>query len=127
MGILANPEPIEQKAASTKRKPRQIDFANLAPLKPKNTSGFSGYREGLSGSPSQKAGKPIDDDDDMDSDDEVKANGSKRSPAIEAGNAMQDDDDDVKPVLSAEEIAKRGELAEGVKKIQVCSWDANCT
>jgi len=122
MGVIPHTAPVEQKATTSKRKTK-MDFANLAPLEPKNASGFAGYREALATSPPQKAGTAVvDADDSMDSDDDEMRKPSKMTSKIPVapveGTEMQDDDPSRE--LSPEEAAKRGELADGVKKIQVC-------
>lgn len=124
MGVILNTVPAEQKVSTSKRKTKQMDFASLAPLAPKNASGFAGYREALASSPPQKAGTTVGHaDDSMDSDDDELRKPSKLTSkhpvAPPEGSDMQDDD--LSRDLSPEEAAKRGELADGVKKIQVCA------
>lgn len=119
MGILPTPQATEQKPTSSKRKSRQIDFASLGPLEAKGTVGFAGYRDSSGASPSMKNGVKKDPDE-MDSDaddDEGRPNG---------GVNIKDEaeDETAMEALSAEEFARRAELAEGVKKMQVC-WNYN--
>lgn len=123
MGILPTPEGVDKKSDGSKRKSRQLDLSNLSPLKSKGTVGFAGYRDPTA-PPSSfalgKNGKSKDDDEDIASDVEDDVNSSSKrngSTAKEDINDAADDDIDVN--LSPEEIARRGELAEGVKKIQV--------
>jgi len=112
MGILAAPEPQEQKASHAKRKSKQFDFGSLAPLQPKGTVGFTGYRESAKKAP--KSTKKGMDDMDSDGDDDLR-------PLKNGASKNDDGDDDGKTELSAEELKRQTELAEGVKKIQVCA------
>lgn len=114
MNILPTPEVAEQKPTTTKRKNRSIDFAALGPLKTKGTVGFSGYRDPSGGSTAAK--NMAKDPDDMDSDQDEDAR--KPNGRIKHEADTLDEDGDM-PALSAEELTKRGELAEGVKKMQV--------
>ena len=86
-------------------------------MKAKGTVGFAGYRDPSGTSTSTKNG--MKDPDEMDSDqddddDRKKPNGAH----VKDEDAMEDEDD--AKTLSADEIRKRAELADGVKKIQVC-------
>jgi len=110
MGILAAPEPQEQKASHAKRKSKQLDFGSLAPLQPKGTVGFTGYRENTAKAP--KSAKKGTDDMDSDGDDDLR-------PSKNGASKTDDADDDGKMELSPEELKRQSELAEGVKKIQV--------
>lgn len=113
MGILPTPQPVEQKQTSSKRKSRQIDFASLGPLKSNGTVGFAGYREPSGSSAPAKNGVKKDPDE-MDSD----ADDDERQP--NDGVKDEPEDENTVETLSAEELTRRGELAEGVKKMQVC-------
>lgn len=122
MGIMKDPASPERTTASTaKRKSRQIDLSALNPLKAdKGTTGFAGYRE-----QKQRNGVKRKDEDDMDS--EVEDDGplpsAKRSPKVKKEPRDQDTDgaldEESRNVLSPEELSKRAELAEGVKKMQL--------
>lgn len=118
MGVLPTPDPVEQKPSTAKRKSRQLDFSNLGPLKSKGTVGFAGYRDATATSPplSRKNGNKKDPDEmdsDIDDDDEAGPNGPTKDDADTV------DEDGKMALLSPEELTKRGELAEGVKKMQV--------
>lgn len=126
MGILPMPEPTDnKKSAAAKRKSRQLDFSTLGPLKSKEgTVGFAGYRDASSKSsiPKMKNGQRSKDEDDMDSDiDEGTALGPKTTSNNQSKAAEDDGDtgEDINHNLTAEELAKRAELADGVKKMQV--------
>ena len=114
MGILASKQP---KAApgSTKRRSAQLDFSNLAPLKPGGTVGFSSFRDTDPVSKHNKARKRSNGDvgamdEDSDEDDED----------TEIVGKMEDvDDKDVKTLLSPEDAKHQGELADGVGRIKV--------
>lgn len=112
MGILPTNTPVEQKSTSTKKKP--MDFSSLTPLQHKNAAGFAGYREGTAKASPHAGRKPKDED--SDDEDDVSA-------AVKLGADDEDVNeargDTMQPELTPEEVAKRGELAEGVKKIQV--------
>ena len=123
MGILPTPPPAEVKPTTAKRKSHQVDFASLTPLKPKDgTAGFTGYRDTAAApvspfDPVGRNGKKKDTDDmDSDGDEDYNRPGNIKAPS-------QDDTDDKEgeeKMLSPEETAKSAELAEGVKKMQVC-------
>lgn len=122
MGILPGPtSPDPKQAPTAKRKSRQIDLTGLQPLKAdKGTTGFAGYRDER-----QRNGHKRRDDDDMDSDGEEggasssgKAAGKSKKASID-GDTNGDLDDEAPEVLSVEELRKRAELADGVKKMQL--------
>ncbi len=138
MGILP-PLPSSQKPTPAKRKPAgaQIDFSNLAPLNSAvGTKNFSGYREASSYPRAKKDGKnkkmeggsggttkgrnldAMDSDGDDDDDDDDEGSGRGRD-----GRDEMDDEADMKDgpssMLSPEDAARQGELAEGVRKIKV--------
>ena len=104
MGILKTNKPTPNPAnSSTKRRSVQTDFANLKPLKPGGTIGFTGIRD------EQTRNGKVKNPDDMESDDEE-----------DGDEKFVDADEDFKDhLLSPEDVKKQGELAEGVKKIKV--------
>jgi len=114
MGILA---PKQQKAGSstTKRRSAQLDFSNLAPLKPGGTVGFSSFRDHDQSNRNKSRKKSNGSvtgamDEDSDEDDED----------VEIVGKMEDvDDKDVKTLLSPEDAKFQGELADGVGRIKV--------
>lgn len=115
MGILASKQP-KGPASGTKRRSAQLDFSNLAPLKPGGTVGFSTFRDNDLSSRRSKARKKSNgsiggamDEDSDDEDDDAEFVGK-----------MEDvDDKDVKTMLSAEDAKFQGELADGVGRIKV--------
>lgn len=122
MGILPNVSSTDTKQApTTKPKSRQIDLSGLKPLKAdKGTTGFAGYRD-----QKRRNGVKRKDDDDMDSD--VEEDGPyptvKTKPKIKREPGEDDTNGDLeeegRDTLSVEELRRRGELAEGVKKMQL--------
>jgi hypothetical protein len=116
MGILA---PKQQKSTTgpTKRRSAQLDFGQLAPLKPGGTVGFSSFRDqDLSSSRRNKsrkksngsAGGAMDEDSDEEDED------------AELIGKMEDvDDKDMKTMLNPEDAKYQGELADGVGRIKV--------
>ena len=115
MGILKTKKPATtpSSTAATKRRSVPTDFANLKPLKPGGARGFTGLRDG-NPSPHNRNGT-LSPDDDM-SDDEER---EEKFVDADDGNDGKDEH------LSPEEARKRGELADGVRKIRVC--DKSCT
>lgn len=114
MGILASKQP-KTVAGVTKRRSTQLDFSNLAPLKPGGTVGFSTFRDTDPSSGRNKARKRSNGDvgameEDSDEDDED----------CEIGKMEDVDDKDVKTLLSPEDAKYQGELADGVGRIKVC-------
>ncbi|KAL1635362.1 hypothetical protein SLS56_001786 [Neofusicoccum ribis] len=114
MGILQAPGSAPKTPAATKRK-SGLDFSALKPLTTTGTRNFAGYRD-PNASPTKrgKSGKVKDMDDmdsDADDDDDVRA------------GATHDDDVEIKTegkgMLSPEDVARQGELAEGVRKIKL--------
>ncbi|KAH7045802.1 hypothetical protein B0J12DRAFT_141451 [Macrophomina phaseolina] len=112
MGILQAPGAVPKTPATTKRK-TGLDFSALKPLTTTGTRNFAGYRD-PNASPTKKTkggkAKDLDDmDSDADDDDEV--------------GAANDDDIEIKTegksMLSPEDVARQGELAEGVRKIKL--------
>ena len=108
MGILESNEKKTTIASPATRRKSGLDFSSLKPLDAaKGTKNFGGYRDIQSPKAKQKSEDAMD----SDADDEDDA----RPDDI-------DDDKDVmeKGMLSPEDAAKQGELAEGVRKIKVC-------
>jgi hypothetical protein len=115
MGILKDGK--QANPSSAKHKSTQLDFGKLAPLKKGGTLGFQGFRDHDGDSSGRHARK--------------KSNGS----AVGAMSDSDDDDDDigvvgkledlddkdVKQSLTAEDVQKSGELADGVRQIKVRS------
>lgn len=127
MGILNTPGQTDAKTANTsKRKSGTLDFGSLAPLKGnKGTIGFAGYRD-TGNTPrkgtSSKVKLEDDMDDDSDDDDDASVSSTKRKAANGTGD--KDDDEIASKTasiddLSAEEIQRRGELADGVSKMKL--------
>jgi hypothetical protein len=104
MGILKSKKAVP---VPPKRSSMSTDFANLKPLRPGGTIGFTGVREETSPTKNGKS-RGIDD---MESDDEEEKKVEE-----------EEDKDDFKNTgLSPEEARRGGELADGVKKIKVSS------
>ena len=130
MGILP-PLPESKKPTPAKRKGNQIDFSNLAPLNPAGTKNFSGYREASSfprakkGSAYNDREKKIDNDNDdtmdsdADDDDDDDDDDDEKHSRMQAEDGEGDMKDEPKGMLSPEDAARQGELAEGVRKIKV--------
>ena len=104
--------------SSTKRRSTQLDFSNLAPLKPGGTVGFSAFRDNENISKKPKSRK--------------KSNGSISKEAMEDSDEDDDETDiagkmedveekeEAKILLSPEDARHQGELADGVGRIKVC-------
>jgi hypothetical protein len=112
MGILTSKS--KANPSSSKRRSTQLDFSNLAPLKPGGTVGFSSFRDN---DPSRRNKS------------RKKSNGSAPGDMME--DSEEDDDDveivgkmedvedkDVKAMLSPEDAKYSGELADGVGRIK---------
>ena len=115
MGILKSTKTSDKPIATTaKRRSMQPDFANLKPLKAGGTMGFTNFREvsdPREKSSSKQGGSDAmesDDDEDVDIDSIVKL-------------AEPEGEDFKNGLLSPEDAKRQGELAEGVKKIKVCT------
>ena len=114
MGILASKQ-SKIVAGGTKRSSAQLDFSNLAPLKPGGTVGFTAFRDMDPSFIRTKAkkrsngdvGAMEEDSDDDDEDNEV------------VGKMEDVEDKDVKTLLSPEDAKYQGELADGVGRIKV--------
>lgn len=101
MGII---EPPRNQPTKVTPKSKGTDFSKLGPLSKFGTVGFSGYRE----DPTRKAANAKDDEDEgMDSDDEKRA------------TTKDDDKFDTDKVMSAGDVHRQGELADGVRQIKV--------
>lgn len=125
MGILKSKQ---QKGPTgpTKRRSAQLDFSNLAPLKPGGTVGFSSFRDNDGSTRRSKARKKSngsigameEDSEDDDEDAEI------------VGKMEDVEDKDVKTLLSPEDAKFSGELADGVGRIKVscfyCSMNCSC-
>lgn len=109
MGILKNPK-TQDTPGSAKRRSLQPDFSNLGPLKPGGTVGFLNFRDGGDSRPKDKKNKKGGGDE-MDSDDDD-------DDSI-LGKADDDEDKDGDVNLTADDIRRQGELAEGVRKIRL--------
>ncbi|KAF2139329.1 uncharacterized protein K452DRAFT_300389 [Aplosporella prunicola CBS 121167] len=114
MGILPTLNAPAKAPVAAKRK-SGLDFGSLKPLTTTGTKGFAGYRDPSAPSPPFKKGGKKRDDDAMDSDadDEEDAR---------IGGADDDDDTEIKKELGSEnpeDLARQGELAEGVRKIKL--------
>ncbi|KAF1987098.1 hypothetical protein K402DRAFT_420725 [Aulographum hederae CBS 113979] len=115
MGILPSPNQEQKAPSTTKRKSTtQIDFSSLKPLDlGSGIKNYSKYRERES-SPSRRKSKGKEGADAMDSDADDDDEPVK----------TKDEDEDVDPkaakpaLLSPEDAARQGELAEGVRKIK---------
>ncbi|TVY91492.1 hypothetical protein LAWI1_G002057 [Lachnellula willkommii] len=111
MGILKSKQQ-KGTTAPTKRRSAQLDFSNLAPLKPGGTVGFSSFRDNDGSTRRNKARKKSngsigameEDSDEDDEDDEI------------VGKMDDVDDKDVKTLLSPEDAKYTGELADGLKR-----------
>ena len=113
MGILSSKQ--KGNTASSRRRSTQLDFSNLAPLKPGGTVGFSSFRDN---DPSRRNKS------------RKKSNGSVGGAVVEDSEEDEDDveiigkmedveDKDVKTLLSPEDAKYQGELADGVGRIKV--------
>ncbi|XPS96463.1 hypothetical protein M3J09_005731 [Ascochyta lentis] len=107
MGILETDDKKAAVASPVNRRKSGLDFGSLKPLNAASgTKNFGGYRDVQSPKAKQKSEDAMD----SDADDEDEARGDDG-----------DDDKDVvdKGMLSPEDAAKQGELAEGVRKIKL--------
>ncbi|KAJ9295588.1 hypothetical protein DTO271G3_6044 [Paecilomyces variotii] len=109
MGILKDPK-SQDTPGSTKRRSLQPDFSNLGPLKPGGTVGFLNFRDkdANKGTRKSKKSSASDMDSDDDDDDDLIIHKAEDEEAKDA---------DVE--LTAEELRRQGELAEGVRKIKL--------
>lgn len=115
MGIMAPKQP-KSAAAGTKRSSTQLDFSNLAPLKPGGTVGFSSFRDNdaLKRSKVRKRSNgdvgAMEEDSDEDEEDHPEV----------VGKLEDVEDKEAKSLLSPEDAKFQGELADGVGRIKVC-------
>jgi hypothetical protein len=105
---------------ASRRKSGALNFGSLKPLDAASgTKNFGGYRDASQQSPKAKVKHEDDMDSDADDEDDVRKD-----------DMEEDKDDNGKGLLSPEDALKQGELAEGVRKIKVCtvpSLNLNCT
>ena len=114
MGILASKQP-KVVTGATKRRSTQLDFSNLAPLKPGGTVGFSTFRDTDPSSKRNKARKASNGDAGA-----MEEDSEEDEEDTEIVGKMEDvDDKDVKTLLSPEDAKFQGELADGVGRIKV--------
>ncbi|KAH8665970.1 hypothetical protein BGZ60DRAFT_59852 [Tricladium varicosporioides] len=116
MGIMASKKQTTT-PGSSKRRSTQLDFSNLAPLKPGGTVGFSSFRDNdVSGRKNKQrkksngsavVGAMDEDSDEDDVDDEI------------VGKMDDVEDKDLKTLLSPEDAKYSGELADGVGRIKL--------
>lgn len=120
MGILTSKS--KGNPTSSKRRSTQLDFSNLAPLKPGGTVGFSSFRDtdpsrrnkSRKKSNGRAPGDVMEDSEEDDDDAEI------------VGKMEDVDDKDVKAMLSPEDAKYSGELADGVGRIKV-SFEFECS
>ena len=108
MGILETEDKKVTVASPVGRRKSGLDFGSLKPLNAASgTKNFGGYRDMQSPKAKQKSEDAMDSD--ADDEDDTRPDDV-------------DDDKDImdKDLLSPEDVAKQGELAEGVRKIKVC-------
>ncbi|KAL4906261.1 hypothetical protein BDW74DRAFT_151601 [Aspergillus multicolor] len=110
MGILKDPK-LQETPGSVKRRSQQLDFANLGPIKPGGGVGFLNFREHTEGQKKGKKDKVMADDDDMDSDDD-----DDDRILNQADEAEEKEEDQH---LTADDIRRQGELAEGLRQIKL--------
>ncbi|KAI9644698.1 hypothetical protein NHQ30_006724 [Ciborinia camelliae] len=115
MGILPNSKQEKITGSATKRRSRQLDFGNLAPLKSTGTVGFSAFRDSDTSAKRNKSRKKSNgsvgmmEDSDDDDDDDIR--GVKMEEV--------DDKDESQQTLSTEDAKFQGELADGVGRIKL--------
>ncbi|KAF3007386.1 hypothetical protein E8E13_001268 [Curvularia kusanoi] len=107
MGILESSEKKSTVASPNTRRKSGLDFSSLKPLDAgKGTKNFGGYRDMQSPKAKQKSEDAMDSDADDEDD--------TRPEDVEDDKEVMD-----KGMLSPEDAAKQGELAEGVRKIKL--------
>jgi predicted nucleic acid-binding Zn-ribbon protein len=109
MGILKDPK-SQETPVSAKRRSLQTDFSSIGPLKPGGTVGFLNFRDKSENKDKKKKNKSVEDDD-MESEDDDDDSILGKADDEEAKEDNHD--------LTAEDIKRQGELAEGVRKIKV--------
>ncbi|KAI9725276.1 MAG: hypothetical protein M1828_003290 [Chrysothrix sp. TS-e1954] len=118
MGIIPTSKTADTKSTDSKPKSRQVDFSKLGPLKASTGAAFSGYRDTKASAAFEKVKKGnVKDPDDMDSDADDEDDSEKQPNGPAKGAEEKQENTDVK--LSQEELRRRAELAEGVKKMQL--------
>ena len=133
MGILQS-KATDKAQVPTKRRSIQTDFANLKPLTKGGTVGFTTFRDladknstsrrqrvfsGAKGSPPSSTKRARDnrfESDGSDASDEDEGTVTPTKKGI-----LEVEAEEFKTILSSEDARKQGELAEGVKKIRVCT------
>jgi hypothetical protein len=122
MGIL-KPSKSEQTPTSAKRKSVQDALATLGPLKKEGTVGFSGFRDrDRTAKPGGTPGKKtISDDMESDSDDDDEDGTVGKMEDVDEVEIKKENG-----LLSPEDAERTGQLAEGVRKIKVCSSSTSC-
>ena len=122
MGIL-KPSKLEQTPTSAKRKSVQDALATLGPLKKEGTVGFSGFRDrDRTAKPGATPGKKtIGDDMESDSDDDDDDGAVGKMEDVDEVEIKKENG-----LLSPEDAERSGQLAEGVRKIKVCSSSTLC-
>lgn len=111
MGILKDPK-SQETPVSAKRRSLQTDFSSIGPLKPGGTVGFLNFRDKSENKDKKKKKKNKSvEDDDMESEDDDDDSILGKEDEEEAKEDSHD--------LTAEDIKRQGELAEGVRKIKV--------
>lgn len=122
MGIVTSHPKAQDKTPPTngKRRSMQADFANLKPLNPNGLAGFSKFRDpneesSSTRTPASKTGKRLQSDADSD-DEDVDI---KQEVIIKTEG---DDVQDANGMLSPEDAKRQAELAQGVQKIRVNSF-----
>ncbi|KAL9044053.1 MAG: hypothetical protein Q9214_002783 [Letrouitia sp. 1 TL-2023] len=113
MGILSPSKIQAQSTTTAKRRSTQADFADLKPLKPGGTVGFSTFRDPTghstySGGPRGRNSSEMDSDEDDDFGRKTPEKGDDVEPK-EPGNNF----------LSPEDARRQDEVAEGVQKIRL--------
>jgi hypothetical protein len=109
MGILKDPK-SQETPVSAKRRSLQTDFSSIGPLKPGGTVGFLNFRDKSENKDKKKKNKSVEDDD-MESEDDDDDSILGKADDEEAKEDNHD--------LTAEDIKRQGELAEGVRKIKL--------
>ena len=120
MGIIPSAKPSARPTTSTaKRRSVQTDFADLQPLKPGGTLGFSAFREtdqSVTAKKKTKKGKSSKSDSDMDSEDDEYEDAQEKPLKKEEEESLTN------TMLSPEDAKRQGEIAEGVQKIRVNTY-----
>jgi hypothetical protein len=110
-------KPPKNAAPGPKRRSTQLDFGNLAPLKPGGTVGFSTFRDNEPEARLNKTRKKSNGDTEAMQEDSDEDNDD--ADIVGKMEDVDDDDKDVKTRLSPEDAKFQGELADGVGRIKV--------